>query len=83
MACDNIPLVVALKILLDELVRPAWAGEYSWDDRGAAESLADHHAAVARDFQTIELESNTPQEFATAVCWYNMAAATIGNYTHW
>ena len=74
---------MALKILFVEMVRPAWAGENPWDDWGAAESLADHHATVARDYQTIELESNTALEFAGAVCWYNMAAATIGNYTHW
>jgi len=60
-------LVMALKILFVEMVRPAWAGEYPWDDwAAAADSLADHHATVARDFQAIELESNTALEFTGA-----------------
>ncbi|MDZ7660848.1 integron integrase [Thiohalophilus sp.] len=45
-------IVDALKILFVEMVQPAWAGDFSWQDWSmAAQSLRDNHATVARDYQ--------------------------------
>ncbi|MCW9023586.1 MAG: integron integrase, partial [Gammaproteobacteria bacterium] len=50
-------IIDALKLLFCEIVCPAWANEFPWDDwRARATQLPDNHATVARDFQSIDLE---------------------------
>jgi integron integrase len=54
-------IVDALKILFVEMVQPAWAHDFPWQDWFmAAESLGDNHATVARDYQSPEGQDSAP-----------------------
>ena len=45
-------MVIALKILFLEMLKPAWAGSYPWDEYADfARGLGDNHATVARDYR--------------------------------
>lgn len=57
-------MVMALKILFVEIVQPSWANDFAWDDWVvAADTLPNSHATVARDYQSIEIDQNTPLDF--------------------
>ena len=57
-------LVTALKILFVEMVKPSWAADFAWDNwASAAHALADNHATLARDYQPIEVDRNTPLDY--------------------
>ena len=51
-------MVVAIKVLFTEMTQVSWAASFAWDDwlSGAA-SLDDNHATLARDYQSIDIES--------------------------
>ena len=52
-------VVEALKILFVEMVQPAWARDFPWQDWSmAAASLRDNHATVARDYQARESQDS-------------------------
>ena len=44
-------MVIALKVLFLEMLKPAWAGSFPWDEYADfARGLGDNHATVARDY---------------------------------
>ena len=51
-------LVMSLKILFVDMVKPAWAKQFPWDEYiEHAESLPNSHATVARDYQLVDIDS--------------------------
>ena len=49
-------IVISLKILFVNMVKPSWANQFPWDEwADMAESLPDSHPTVARDFNEIDL----------------------------
>ena len=59
-------MIVALKILFVEMVKAPWAKDFAWDDwLVAADSLANSHTSVARDYQPIEINHNEALDSTT------------------
>jgi len=51
-------VVISLKILFVDMVKPVWAKQFPWDEYiDHAESLPNNHATVARDYQAVDIDS--------------------------
>lgn len=51
-------IVTSLKILFVDMVKPAWANQFPWDQYiEHAQALPGNHATVARDYQEVDLDS--------------------------